>query len=50
MWYDKQVIKILFMIAKILSRRSEKCFPHEIEQLEKEITNNKEETKWKILI
>lgn len=37
MWYDMQVVRILFMIARILARKSEKCFVHEIDNLEKEI-------------
>ena len=36
MWYDKLVIKILLLIAKILSRRGDKTCAHEIDNLEKE--------------
>lgn len=40
--YDHLVIKILFMIAKIVSRYGEKTFAHEIEKLEKEIFESEE--------
>lgn len=43
MWYDKVIIRILLYITKILARRSEKAFAHEIEELERFIFENEEE-------
>lgn len=42
MWYDKVVIKILLLIAKILSRSGKTSYSHEIEKLEKEIFEERE--------
>ena len=42
-WYDKCVVRILFVIAKILARSGETSFAHEIEKLEKEIFESEEE-------
>ena len=41
-WYDKCVIKILFLIAKIISRYGGKSYGFEIGILEKEIFNKEE--------
>lgn len=41
-WYDKMTIKILLLIAKIMSRHGEKTYCHEIDRLEKEIFESEE--------
>lgn len=41
-WYDKMTIKILLLVAKIMSRHGEKTYWHEIDKLEKEIFESEE--------
>lgn len=41
-WYDKMTIKVLLLIAKIMSRYGEKTYCHEIDRLEKEIFESEE--------
>lgn len=42
MWYDRAVVQILFLIAKIYSRHGDKTYAHEIEELIKNIKEEKE--------
>ena len=37
MWYDKAVVKVLLMVAKIMARSGKTSYAHEIEKLEKEM-------------
>lgn len=43
MFYDKLVIRILLLVTKILARYGKESYGHEIEKIEKEVFDLKEE-------
>jgi hypothetical protein len=45
MWYDKLIIKILLLIAKILSKYSNETYTQEIENLSNEMFKEESEEK-----